>query len=204
MTVILFIVTIYNLGAGILWGKEARDRAIQIHADAMAEKEKGTASPTIARPFLHPRTTGLEDADGNPMTSINSRGNGTANYDANVYGRNNYYGDGSGQGAGMADYSTPFSAHNAAMANGTAPPVSSLYMPAPRSPSDEGDALSAPFASSGHPFGHHAGYPGSPSLSDSRTVVADRSSSDGPGGSGSDLSAPKKHRGVKSWFTKSP
>lgn len=170
MTVILFIVSIYNAGVGILWGKEGRDRAIAIHENAMAEKDEKTGEK-LARPFLHPRFTGLEAGEGEYQ-------NGSYN---------------NAPRAASADYSNAYPAngypsHNGYTSDGNhPPPVSSLYLPTPTSPSQEAQAIQAPFASS--PIRE------SGSISD-RTVVADPLTN----ASSSSLGGHKK--GLKGFFSR--
>lgn len=175
MTVILFIVSIYNAGVGILWGKTARDRAIQIHADAMAEKDAATGEK-LARPFLHPRITGLEAGEGeyrNGSYNNASRSDPT-DYESAYPTSNGYQ-----HGYPSQDGYNPDGNHP--------PPVSQLYLPTPSSPSQEAQAIHPPFASDPS---RESG-----SISD-RTVVADPQSN----ASSSSLNGPKK--GIKGFFSR--
>lgn len=180
MTVILFFVSVYNAFVGILWGKEARDRAIAIHVNAMSEKGEGKNGEKLARPFLHPRITGLESGE----------------YESAPRATNGVY-----------DSAFPATAPNGATSGGnyhhhpshdadgrmmeSAPPVSSLYLPTPSSPSQQDQAFRAPFAADSRESG---------SISD-RTVVADPLSEGPSNTSSSDLG--KQKRGLRSFFSKS-
>lgn len=167
MTVILFCVSIYNAGVGILWGKEARNRAIALHVNAMADKDEKTGEK-LARPFLHPRLTGLEAGN-------SQYGNG-GEYDA--------------PRAGSTDYNTAYPTNGYTSDGNHPPPVSSLYLPTPTSPSQQDQAIQAPFASATRESG---------SISD-RTVVADPQSEAPYNTSSSSLGGHKK--GVKGFFSR--
>lgn len=169
MTVILFIVSVYNAFVGIIWGKEARDRAIAVHVNAMADKEKNGGEEKLARPFLHPRITGLETGD------YDIRGSYSRAADMSPQAHQGEYGN--------AAY--PTYGNEAA-----APPVSSLYLPAPDSPSQQEHAFRAPFAADNRESG---------SISD-RTVVADPLSEGPSNTSSSDLG--KQKRGFKGMFSR--
>lgn len=170
MTVILFIVSIYNAGVGLIWGKGARDHAIAVHANAMADKDAQTGEK-LARPFLHPRFTGLEAGDGeyssgpvSGTTDYNNAYPAQQTFAPNGYPSQQTYapnGYPSQQGYASDGYTT----QNGYTSDGNyPPPVSSLYIPTPTSPSQEAQAIHPPFASS--PIRE------SGSISD-RTVVAD-------------------------------
>lgn len=179
MTVILFIVSVYNAFVGIIWGKEARDRAIAIHVNAMNDKSNGENGEKLARPFLHPRITGLENGNSyDNRGSYNRDSMPPANEPSPMQYSNN---------AAYPTYSNAYTSYG--NGNGQAPPVSSLYLPTPSSPSQQDQAIHPPFASN-----HDSG-----SMSD-RTVVADPLSEGPSNTSSSDLGKQKK--GLKGFFTR--